>query len=62
MVPMWKPEAGMGAKASQMSSDGFTVKVTDFYDGINDNAIMRIDVLFGWAATYPELAVKIYTV
>lgn len=62
MVPMWKPEAGMGAKVSQMSSDGFTVKVTDFYDGINDNAIMRIDVLFGWCATYPELSTKIYTV
>lgn len=61
MVPMWKPEAGMGAKVSQMSSQGFTVKVTDFYDGINDNAIMRIDVLFGWAATYPELSVKYYT-
>lgn len=61
MVPMWKPEAGMGAKVSQMSSDGFTVKVTDFYDGTNDQAIMRIDVLFGWAATYPELAVKYYT-
>lgn len=62
MVPMWKPEAGMGAKVSQQSSDGFTVKVTDFYDGVNDNAIMRLDVLFGWAATYPELAVKIYSV
>lgn len=62
MVPMWKPEAGMGAKVSQKSSDGFTVKVTDFYDGINDNAIMRIDVLFGWAATYPDLSVKYYTV
>lgn len=61
MVPMWKPEAGMGAKVSQKTSDGFTVKVTDFYDGINDNAIMRIDVLFGWAATYPELSSKIYT-
>jgi hypothetical protein len=62
MVPMWKPTEGMGAKVSQMSSDGFTVKVTDFYDGVNDNAIMRIDVLFGWAATYPELGVKYYTV
>lgn len=61
MVPMWKPEAGMGAKVSQKSSDGFTIKVTDFYDGINDNAIMRLDVLFGFAATYPELAVKYYT-
>jgi len=62
MVPMHKPEAGTGAKVSQLSSDGFTVKVTDFYDGINDNSIMRLDVCFGWAATYPELAVKIYTV
>lgn len=62
MVPMWRPEAGMGAKVSQQSSDGFTVKVTDFYDGINDNGIMRIDVLFGWAATYAELAVKYYTI
>lgn len=62
MVPMWKPEGGVGAKASQRSEDGFTLKVTEFYDGINDNSIMRIDVLFGWAATYSELSVKYYTV
>lgn len=62
MVPMWKPEGNVGAKASQRSEDGFTVKVTEFYDGINDNSIMRIDVLFGWAATYPELSCKYYTV
>ena len=58
MVPMAEPEAGMGAKVSQESDDGFTVKVTKFYDGINDNGIWRLDVLFGWCATYPELAVK----
>lgn len=61
MVPMWKPEAGMGARASQRSEDGFTLKVTEFYDGINDAMVMRIDVLFGWAATYPELSTKYYT-
>lgn len=59
MVPMAEPETGMGAKVSQESDDGFTVKVTKFYDGINDNGIWRLDVLFGWAATYPELAVKV---
>jgi len=62
MVPMWKPEGGVGAKSSQRSEDGFTLKVTEGYDIINDNSIMRIDALFGWAATYPELSVKIYTV
>lgn len=57
MVPMWAPPGGKGViDVSQMSDEGFTVKVTEFYDGINDNSVMRIDVLFGWAATYPELS------
>lgn len=59
MVPMFEPETGTGAKVTQMSDDGFTVKVTQFYDGVNDNNLMRLDVLFGWAATYPELACKV---
>lgn len=61
MVPMYKPE-GMGAKVDQVSDEGFTLKVTDYYDGTNDVSIMRLDALFGWAATYPELASKYYSV
>lgn len=60
MVPMWVPE-GLGVKVSQQTHNGFTVKVTDIYDGVNDNSIMRLDVLFGWAATYPELSTKYLT-
>lgn len=59
MVPLAEPAAGTGAKVTQMSDDGFTVKVTTFYDGVNDNNIMRLDVLFGWAAPYAELACKV---
>lgn len=59
MLPMEQPKAGTGAKCTQMSDDGFTVKVTEFYDGINDNNILRLDVLFGWAATYPEISTKV---
>ena len=63
MVPMFAPQAGKGViDVAQQESDGFNIKVTQFYDGVNDNYIMRLDVLFGWAATYPELAVKYYTV
>lgn len=63
MVPMWAPPGGKGViDVSQVTDDGFTVKVTEFYDGINDNSIMRLDVLFGWTATYPELSCKYYTV
>lgn len=63
MVPLWTPPGGKGViDVAQETHEGFTVKVTRFYDGINDNAITRLDVLFGWAATYPELSVKYYTV
>lgn len=61
-VKMWAPPGGRGViSVSQRTEDGFTLKVTEFYDGINDVSVMRIDVLYGWAATYPELSVKIYT-
>lgn len=62
MVPMWAPAGGKGViDVHQETSDGFTIKVTEFYDGTNDATIMRFDVLFGWAATYPELSAKYYT-
>lgn len=63
MVPMWAPPNGKGViDVAQETMDGMTLKVTEFFDGVNDQSIMRIDVLFGWAATYPELACKFYTV
>lgn len=61
MVPLWQPPARGVLSSEQMSHNGFTVRVVEFYDGVNDNAIFRLDVLFGWAATYAELAVKYYT-
>ena len=62
-VPMWAPPGGKGViDVAQESYKGMNLKVTEFYDGVNDNAIMRIDVLFGWAATYPELSCKYYSV
>ena len=32
------------------------IRVIEYYDGTNDVHNMRMDVLFGWAAPYPELA------
>jgi hypothetical protein len=62
MVPMWAPPEGKGViGVHQESSDGFVIKVTEFYDGTNDASVMRLDVLFGWAATYPELSTKFYS-
>lgn len=58
MVPMYAPPSGKGViDVAQESYKGMNIKATEFYDGVNDNYIIRLDVLFGWAATYPELAV-----
>jgi P22 coat protein - gene protein 5 len=62
MVPLYTPEAGMGVKCTQMSEDGYTVRVKAGSDIVNDTSIFRIDVLYGWAATYPELSVKYLSV
>jgi hypothetical protein len=60
MVPMWAPPSGRdNISVSQKTHKGFTIKVTDLYDGINDVSFMRLDVLYGYAATYPELATKV---
>jgi hypothetical protein len=56
-VPMYAPQGGKGViDVAVENYKGLNIKVTEFYDGVNDNYIMRLDVLFGWAATYPELA------
>lgn len=62
MVPLSTQGDGAGVKVTQMSDDGFTVRVKQGSDIINDQSIFRIDVLFGWAASYPELSVKYYNV
>lgn len=58
MVPMWAPSGGKGVvDVTQAEYKGFRIKVTEFYDGMGDVSIMRLDVLYGWAAPYPELSV-----
>ena len=43
MVPMWAPRGGKGViDVAQRTEDGFTIKVTEFYDGVNDNSIMPL--------------------
>lgn len=62
MVPLWTPPKNGVMDVAQEEHEGFRVRVIWYYDGVNDVSNMRIDVLFGWAATYPELSAKYYTV
>lgn len=59
-VPMFMPPSKNGVvDVAQETYKGMNMKVTTFYDGVNDNYVTRFDVLFGWAATYPELSVAV---
>lgn len=57
-VPLYAPPSGKGViGVAQESHKGINMRVIEAYDAVNDNYIMRFDILFGWAATYPELSV-----
>jgi hypothetical protein len=62
MVPLWEPPANGVMSTKQVSDEGFRLRVIEYYDGAQDIANMRIDVIFGFAATYPELSVKYLTI
>jgi hypothetical protein len=53
MVPLQPLD---GLVCSVQSDDGFSVRVMNYSDGANDTQSTRIDVLYGWAATYAELS------
>ena len=57
MVPLDMPSGANVRDAAIESHNGFTIRVIEYYDGVNDLQNMRMDVLFGWSAPYPELAV-----
>lgn len=56
-VPLEMPD-GCAWKA-QESHDGLSVRIVKDYDINSDAEIVRVDVLFGWEAIYPDLAVRL---
>lgn len=56
-VPMAMPD-GVSFKARE-SEGGISLRVLKDYDITNDEDIIRLDVLYGWKAIYPDLATRI---
>lgn len=57
MVPLISPPGSVGS--STKSYKGVTVRVTPVYDGITDESRWRLDVLYGWEAIDPRMAVRL---
>ncbi len=56
--PLEMPD-GAAFKA-QESADGLSVRVVKDYDIGTDEDIIRLDILYGWDAIYPELACRLW--
>lgn len=56
-VPLQSWTGGAGViRMNQQTYKGISLRMVEFYDGVNDDRITRFDVLYGWAAPYPQLA------
>ncbi|KQP64054.1 hypothetical protein ASF41_22105 [Methylobacterium sp. Leaf111] len=56
-VPLEMPDS-VNWKA-QESAEGLSIRLVKDYDINNDVEIVRADILFGWEAIYPDLAVRL---
>lgn len=57
-VPLEMPD-GAAWKARE-TDDGLSVRIVKDYDIAEDEDIVRIDVLYGWKAIYPDLAARLW--
>lgn len=57
-VPLEMPD-GAAFKARE-SADGLSVRVVKDYDIDTDDDVIRMDILYGWKAIYPELGVRLW--
>ena len=56
--PLEMPD-GAAFKARE-SHNGLSVRVVKDYDIANDDDIIRLDILYGWDAIYPDLACRLW--
>src|SRR6185312_6448431 len=57
MVPMELPQGAVNP--ARETYKGLSVRVVPYYDGTNDLGNWRLDILYGVAAIYPDLATRI---
>ena len=58
IVPMEMPTKGV-VESYRESYQGCSMRLISFYDGINDQVITRLDMLYGWKWVRPEWAVVV---
>jgi hypothetical protein len=57
-VPMEIPEGAVWS-VRETAEDGLSVRITKFYDGVNDKDNCRLDILTGYKTTYAETGMRV---
>lgn len=53
------PNSGVKAYKASSKKLGMSIRIVEFFDGINDRNNYRLDLLGGWATLRPELACRV---
>lgn len=53
------PRGNVEASRATDPDSGLSLRVVYYYDGDNDREICRLDGLWGWVASYPEMACRV---
>jgi hypothetical protein len=56
------PKGVPAGAAMRKVEDGISLRLINFYDGINDDSYLRLDVLFGYKTVIPRWGCRIYGV
>lgn len=56
------PKGANVGMSGRSVEDGVSIRMVEFYDGINDDSYYRLDILYGFVAVTPEWACRIYGV
>ncbi len=56
------PKSNIGGLTGRSVEDGISIRMVEFYDGVNDDTYVRFDILYGFVVVVPEFAARIYGV
>lgn len=59
-VPLDMPDGAAWKERATSEEDGLSLRIVKDYDIDSDDDVIRVDILYGWKAIYPELAARLW--
>ena len=59
-VPLEMPDGAAWKERATSEDDGLSLRIVKDYDIDSDDDVIRVDILYGWKAIYPDLAARLW--